>query len=93
MLLGRELEAFETEYAASVGVKHCVGVNSGTAALHVGLEAMGIGPGDAVIAPAGEVATPVIPTVASEGPADVHAGTERPTNALGRTERGGQGDL
>ena len=32
-ILGKELEAFESEYAEYIGVKHCVGVNSGTDAL------------------------------------------------------------
>ena len=32
-ILGRELESFEAEFAAYLGVKHCIGVNSGTDAL------------------------------------------------------------
>lgn len=51
-ILGRELEAFETEFAAYCGVKHCVGVGNGLDALHLILRAMGIGPGDEVIVPA-----------------------------------------
>lgn len=50
-LLGEELAAFEREYAAYVGVKHCVGVANGLDALHLGLRAMGVGPGDEVIVP------------------------------------------
>ncbi len=40
---------FEEEFAATTGVRHCVGVNSGTSALHGALVACGIGPGDEVI--------------------------------------------
>ena len=58
VLLGRELETFETEYAASVGVKHCVGVANGLEAMQLVLMALGIGPGDEVIVPShGYIAT------------------------------------
>ncbi len=48
---GPEAKAFEGELAAFVGAKHAIGVNSGTAALHLALEAIGIGPDDEVIVP------------------------------------------
>ncbi len=48
---GPEVEAFENEFAAHVGGRHCVTVNSGTSALLLGLLAAGIGPGDEVIVP------------------------------------------
>jgi dTDP-4-amino-4,6-dideoxygalactose transaminase len=51
-ILGREVEAFEAEFAAYCGVRHCVGVSNGLDALHLVLRAMGIGPGDEVIVPA-----------------------------------------
>src|ERR1700744_3879107 len=47
-----EVIAFEGELADWSGVGHTVAVNSGTAALHCALLAMGIGPGDEVIVPA-----------------------------------------
>ncbi|HVO42224.1 MAG TPA: DegT/DnrJ/EryC1/StrS family aminotransferase [Aggregatilineales bacterium] len=47
--LGPELAAFETEFAAFVGTRYAVGISSGTAALHLGLLAVGVGPGDEVI--------------------------------------------
>ena len=48
-ILGPEVEAFEREFAQYCGVKHAVGVGSGTEALHVALAAMGVGAGDEVI--------------------------------------------
>jgi len=57
-LLGPELEAFEAEYAKSVGASHCVGVANGLEALQMVLMAHGVGPGDEVIVPAhGYIAT------------------------------------
>jgi dTDP-4-amino-4,6-dideoxygalactose transaminase len=47
--LGAEVRAFEEEFAAYCGTKHCVGLNSGTSALHLALLALGVGPGDEVI--------------------------------------------
>lgn len=51
-LMGAETEAFESEFAAYVGAKHCVTVGNGLDALRIALEAHGIGPGDEVIVPA-----------------------------------------
>ena len=51
-VLGEEVARFEDDFAAYCGVRHCVGVGSGTAALMLALQAMGIGPGDEVIVPA-----------------------------------------
>lgn len=49
MILGPEVEAFEEAFAAQCGVRHAVGLNSGTSALHLALLAAGIRPGDEVI--------------------------------------------
>jgi dTDP-4-amino-4,6-dideoxygalactose transaminase len=46
---GPEVEAFEKEFAAFCGTKYCVALSSGTAALHLGLLALGVQPGDEVI--------------------------------------------
>jgi dTDP-4-amino-4,6-dideoxygalactose transaminase len=48
---GPEVEQFETEYAAYVGARHCVGVANGLDALHLALRAMDVAPGDEVIVP------------------------------------------
>ncbi|HEY5975462.1 MAG TPA: DegT/DnrJ/EryC1/StrS family aminotransferase [Geobacteraceae bacterium] len=50
-LLGAELQAFEAEFAAYCGAQHCIGVANGLEALHLVLQAWGIGPGDEVIVP------------------------------------------
>jgi len=49
--MGPETEQFEAEFAQYLGAKHAVAVSSGTAALHLSLLALGIGPGDEVIVP------------------------------------------
>ncbi len=48
-VLGPRVAAFEKDFAAYTGVKHCVGVNSGTSALHLALLCAGVGPGDEVL--------------------------------------------
>src|ERR1700761_471738 len=50
-VLGPEVAAFETEFAAYVGAQHAVGVANGTEAITVALRALGVGPGDEVIVP------------------------------------------
>ncbi len=50
-LFGPQLEAFESEYAAHSGARHCAGVGSGFDALVLGLRVLGVGRGDEVIVP------------------------------------------
>jgi dTDP-4-amino-4,6-dideoxygalactose transaminase len=50
-VLGKEVEAFEAEYAAYCGAKHCIGLGNGLEALELVLRGWGIGAGDEVIVP------------------------------------------
>lgn len=50
-ILGKEVEAFEIEFAEYCEAKHCIGVGNGLDALHLILRGYGIGPGDEVIVP------------------------------------------
>src|SRR3954467_7666685 len=50
-VLGKEVEAFEQEYAAFCGPRHCVGLGNGLEALELVLRAYDIGAGDEVIVP------------------------------------------
>ncbi len=77
-ILGGELQAFEEEFAEYCGTRHCVGVGSGTDALHLALRAFGVGPGDEVITAANTFiatafaichagATPVLVDIEADG--------------------------
>jgi len=59
--LGPHVDAFEREFAETVGARHAVAVSSGTAALHLALSLAGVGPGD-------EVLTSTLTFVASVNP-------------------------
>jgi dTDP-4-amino-4,6-dideoxygalactose transaminase len=48
--LGPMVDAFEQEFADKVGMAYALGVSSGTAAMHLALRVLGVGPGDEVIA-------------------------------------------
>jgi len=63
---GPAVEAFEEAWASYCGVRHTVGVASGTDALEIGLNALGVGPGDEVVVPAH--------TFAASAEAVVHTG-------------------
>ncbi|WP_377702765.1 DegT/DnrJ/EryC1/StrS family aminotransferase [Pseudoduganella sp. UC29_71] len=51
LILGPETAAFEREFAAYCGARHCIGVGNGLDALFLTLKAWGVGPGDEVIVP------------------------------------------
>jgi len=75
---GPEVAAFESEYAAFIGLRHCVGTANGTDAIEIALTALGIGRGDECILPANTFiataeavyragATPVLVDCADDG--------------------------
>ena len=46
--LGPQVDAFEREFSEYTGIRHCVALSSGTAAMHLGLRYIGVGQGDEV---------------------------------------------
>jgi len=50
-IMGKRLTAFEKEYSAFNNVQHTIGISNGLDALHIALEALGVGEGDEVIVP------------------------------------------
>jgi dTDP-4-amino-4,6-dideoxygalactose transaminase len=102
---GQKVRQLEQEFAPFAGAKHAVAVNSCTAALHLALEAIGIGPGDEVIVPSmtftatGAVVehlggTPVLadcdPLTLNIDPADTERRVTARTRALIPVHYGGQ---
>lgn len=51
LTMGPKTRAFETAFAAAIEAPHAVAVSSATAGLHLGLDALGVGPGDDVLVP------------------------------------------
>ncbi|HEU5322677.1 MAG TPA: DegT/DnrJ/EryC1/StrS family aminotransferase, partial [Methylomirabilota bacterium] len=80
-VLGPEGRALEAELAAAAGVRHGVGVGSGTDALRLVLAALGIGPGDEVITPAFSFVASAT-TVVMAGATPVFADIDPETYAL-----------
>src|SRR5215204_2623318 len=80
-ILGPEVEAFEAEFAAFLGVDHVVGVGNGTDAITLSLRAMDIGPGDEVIAPS-FTAAPSIGAILAAGATPVMADVDRWSRTL-----------
>ncbi len=95
--LGTQLSAFEEEFAAYCDSSHGIGISSGTAALHLALRALGVGPGDEVITvPNTYIATvfaisytgatpvfvDVLPDTANMDPARVAAALSERTRAI-----------
>ena len=61
LILGDRVREFEERFAAYIGARHGIGVNSGTDAIFLGLKALGVGPDDEVIT----VANTAVPTVSA----------------------------
>lgn len=79
--LGPEVEAFEAEFGAMHETLYAVGVSSGTAALHLALQAAGVGPGDEVVtSPLTFVATAA--AIRYVGARPVYADVEEHTGTL-----------
>ena len=64
-IMGPELEAFEEEFAAYMGAKYAIGLNSGLDALMLSVAALGIGAGDEVIVPANTYIATVLAVTAN----------------------------
>src|SRR6185312_11680613 len=47
--LGPQVDAFQTEFAHAIGADHALALSSGTAALHLALQLVGVGPGSEVL--------------------------------------------
>ena len=77
-ILGPELERFENEFANYLGIKHCIGLNSGTDALILAIRALGIGVGDEVIVPASTYIASVL-GVTENGAKPVYVDIDRNT--------------
>lgn len=72
LILGKECESFEREFASYCGAKHCIGVANGLDAMHLVLKAWDIGPGDEVIVPSNTyIATWLAVTYAGATPVPV----------------------
>lgn len=76
LVLGQSVRGFEEEFAGYHGVAHCVGVDNGTNAIKLGLQALGVGPGDEVIT-VSNTAAPTVVAIDAVGATpvfvDVHA--------------------
>jgi dTDP-4-amino-4,6-dideoxygalactose transaminase len=80
-VLGGEGRALEAELAAACGVRHAVGVASGTDALRLALAALHVGPGDEVITPAFSFVASAS-TIAMAGATPVFVDIDPATHAL-----------
>jgi len=81
LVLGAEVERFESLWADYCGAAHCVGVGSGTDAIALALAGLGIGPGDEVVAPA-NTCIPTIVGIELSGAAPVLADVDAQTFTL-----------
>jgi dTDP-4-amino-4,6-dideoxygalactose transaminase len=75
-VLGEEVKAFESEFAAAMGTAEAVGVASGTDAIELALRALGIGPGDEVVTQA-NTCVPTVSAIARAGATPVLCDVDR----------------
>ena len=80
-VLGSRVEAFENAFASYCGARHAVGVASGTDAITIALQAVGVGPGDEVILPA-NTCVPTVAGVEAAGAIPVLADVDGDTYTL-----------
>src|SRR6186713_3213149 len=80
-ILGPEVEAFEKEYSAWLGVSGTVGVANGTDAIELALKAVGIGPGDKVVTVANTV-TATVSAIVATGAKGIYVDVEPATMLL-----------
>jgi aminotransferase EvaB len=66
LILGESVRGFEEEFAGYHGLPHCVGVDNGTNAVKLGLQALGVGPGDEVVT-VSNTAAPTVLAIDSVG--------------------------
>ncbi|MBB5082745.1 DegT/DnrJ/EryC1/StrS family aminotransferase [Nonomuraea endophytica] len=78
LVLGESVRAFEAEFAAYHGARHCTGVDNGTNALKLGLQALGVGGGDEVIT-VSNTAAPTVVAIDGVGATPVFADVHRDT--------------
>ncbi|GAA1910739.1 DegT/DnrJ/EryC1/StrS family aminotransferase [Streptomyces sodiiphilus] len=76
LVLGQSVRGFEEEFAAYHGIRHCVGVDNGTNAIKLGLQALGVGPGDEVIT-VSNTAAPTVIAIDSVGATPVFVDVRR----------------
>jgi dTDP-4-amino-4,6-dideoxygalactose transaminase len=80
-ILGKQVEAFEQEFAGYLGIGHAVGVASGTEAIYLALRALGIGAGDEVLTVA-HTAVATVVSIAETGATPVFVDVDSSTYTL-----------
>ena len=80
-VLGPEVEAFEREFAAFCGARHCVGVGNGMQAIELVLRALGVGPGDEVLT-VSHTAFPTAAAITAAGATPVFVDVDPDTSCM-----------
>ncbi len=85
LILGREVESFERDFASFCGVPFGIGVNSGTDALFLALKALGVSAGDEVIT-VSNTAVPTVAAIRAAGATPVFVDVEEDTYLMDVTQ-------